>query len=353
MTKGEAPRPLSPQVLDQWEKQGSNNVAGYITTDLEHKLHLLLVGSAMINNVPLTTVLSFFSNQHLSRRPRQDGNTSPTPTETTTMHYCDYLVIFRDRIGLSTSEALHLYHRYAFNQMFNVSAFVDALGSSPTNTTTNTMNKMNTMNDTTTTTSTTSTTSTTTTHPNNTQETLEGESKGATKRERMLQGRLEICRVEIQRLEDKIEQLTHGMTANNTPRLLLPVQDNDARDSDPDQQWREATRIKTTNKASGRRRKKKKTTKTTTKKKYVPPTAAKEQAKDLFTPTVLKDPELERLRQDIVQIILGSKIYNSGKSNQMYLQIMHVLEHSTLTPGASQELVADLVGQLPSIFPLV
>ena len=131
MTKGEAPRPLSQQVLDQWEKQGSNNVAGYITTDLEHKLHLLLVGSAMINNVPLTTVLSFFSNQHLSRRPRQDGNTSPTRTETTTMHYCDYLVIFRDRIGLSTSEALHLYHRYAFNQMFNVSAFVDALGSSP------------------------------------------------------------------------------------------------------------------------------------------------------------------------------------------------------------------------------
>ena len=142
----------------------------------------------------------------------------------------------------------------------------------------------------------------------------------------MLQGRLEICRVEIQRLEDKIEQLTHGMTANNTPRLLLPMQDDDARDSDPDQQWREATRKKT-NKASGRRRKKKTTTKTT-KKKGVLPTAAKKQAKGLFTRTVLKDPELERLRQDIVQIILGSKIYNSGKSNQIYRKIMQTLEHN-------------------------
>ena len=340
MTKGEAPPPLSQQVLDQWDKQGSNNVAGYITTDLEHRLHLLLVGSAMINNVPLTTVLSFFSNQHLSRRPRQDGNTSLTRTETTTMKYCDYLVIFRERIGLSTSEALHLYHRYEINQMFNVSAFVDALGSGQT---TNTMN-------TTTTTGTTGTTSITT-HPNNTQEALEGESKGATKRERMLQGRLEICRVEIQRLEDKIEQLTHGMTANNTLRLLLPLQDDDERDNDPDQQWRKAT-TKKKNTVRGRRRKKKTTTKTT-KKKCVLPTAAKKQAKGLFTRTVLKDPELERLRQDIVQIILGSKIYNSGKSNQIYRKIMQTLEHSTLTPTASQELVADLSAQLPAIFPLL
>ena len=67
---------------------------------------------------------------------------------------------------------------------------------------------------------------------------------------------------------------------------------------------------------------------------------------------MIKDPELERLRIQIVEIILGSKLYHLS-SDKLHQKIMNVLSNSTLSTSAAQNLVADLENQLPHILPVV
>ena len=67
---------------------------------------------------------------------------------------------------------------------------------------------------------------------------------------------------------------------------------------------------------------------------------------------MIKDPELERLRIQIVEIILGSKLYHLS-SDKLHQKIMNVLSNSTLSTSAAQNLVADLEDQLPYILPVV
>lgn len=70
---------------------------------------------------------------------------------------------------------------------------------------------------------------------------------------------------------------------------------------------------------------------------------------------IMDDMELEHLRKELVEIILGSHLYGKGSDSSSNLQeeILNVVARSTLGSSAAYTLLRELEEQLPGILPFV
>ena len=228
-------------------------------------------------------------------------------------------------------------------------------------------------------------------------------------RERMLQGRLAMCREEISRLHCEVDILHSTKEAHEdekeereeeeeeeeedkdsdddntdqmeprvhhdrlTPRLAVPISSEDEQDEQDSNKSGGNRRDRylgfssssSSSKLSsfGIKKRKRKRKKRTIKKikrnsKYAYSIDPSDEIKVLQQNAafmVSSDPELEILRKEIVDIILGSRIYKtgSGKSPNVQEKIMKIIRKSSLTKFAARELLLELEQQLPGILPFV
>jgi len=366
---------------------GSTNTKGYVTADVEQTLQQVLLNGKLID------VLRFFGG-------------SGDDDDKGCITYTQFISIFCSRsVDLSSSVAHHLFHRYKSKQLFDVNKFVDDIitktnhdrlvdprggdgggdrdrdGDRGSNTSSRSSKLI---------------------------------QRHQHYQQHLLQGRLASCRNEIRRLNDKIDVLKNrqqekktkkkkkkitkmtkhrqdddeynggsgGSDGQTTPRLMLPKcikgEENVLDDEDEDfgddmihcikyddeekekydDDYIIAGRSRSSRKKGKRRKrnrnKHKKTSKYSTSAGALSPTDEIEYVLNQNSHLMLvNDSELEMLRKDIVQIILGSKLYGSSNALQIQNDILQRLSRSTLSSSAAHDLISHLEQQLPTILPFV